>query len=278
MIKKLARDMILKFLRTDFGRQYRHTRFLRSKVSVPPMAGDRGASLRVLVVGVYMADRVHTVEHLTKRFKSTENIRVDQRWMALGAKPQVPAVAAVTVMVANKPEPKFSLVNVLLQDVDLSHYDYIIAVDDDIYVPEGFLPAFIAHQRHLNFSVAQPARALHSYFDHAFALRRPWLRARQTLFVECGPLVSFDRQAARLLIPFDKDNSMWGIDLVWAEIMRRNQFQVGIIDAIAVDHSLRPQAQTYRKQEEETAMNAYLASRPHIPMASAFKVIRKIAR
>ena len=201
-----------------------------------------------------------------------------QQWTALGTKPQAPSVAAVTVTVTDKPEPKFSLLNALLKDVDVGEFDFVIAVDDDIYLPNGFLPAFIAQQQELEFSVAQPARALHSYFDHAFSLQRPWLRARQTLFVECGPLVSFDRDAVKLLIPFDKDNAMWGIDLVWAEIMRSHGLAVGIIDAVPVDHSLRPQAQTYRKQEEEKAMNTYLATRPHIPMALAFKVIRKISK
>jgi hypothetical protein len=229
----------------------------------------------VLVLGVYMADRPNTVEHLVEAFRSSDGLQVEQRWAALNGEPSSQTLREVTALVADRPEPKFQLVNRLMRPDDVDEFDFVIACDDDIYVQKGFLPAFIAHQQRFGFALAQPARAWHSHFDHLFALRRPWLRARQTHFVESGPLVCFRRDAARLLLPFDQTAQMWGIDLVWAELIRRNHLTMGIIDALSVDHSLRPQASTYSKAREEAAMNDYLRDRPHIPMQFAFKVVRR---
>lgn len=275
-ILKFLRNIVLKALRADFRRQSRHEQFLRSRVAVPaPKTLEPSADLHVLVLGVYMANRTNSVEHLAKSFESSPGLKVEQRWVALNGQPASQAIRDVTTLVSTGPEPKFSLVNRLLQDVNIERFDFIIVVDDDIYLPAGFLPAFIAHQQKFDFSVAQPSRAWHSHFDHAFALRRPWLQARQTHFVECGPLVSFRRDAARLLLPFDQGSQMWGIDLVWAEVVRRSGLTMGIVDAVSVDHSLRPQAQTYDKAKEEVAMNEYLASRPHMTMREAFTIVRR---
>ena len=181
----------------------------------------------------------------------------------------------VTALVAARPEPKFALLNRLLRPSDVDDFDFVIACDDDIYLPRGFLPAYIAFQQKFDFAVAQPSRAWHSHFDHSFALRRPWLQARQTRFVECGPLVSLRRDAARLLLPFDQQDEMWGIDLVWAEVIDRHRMRMGVVDALSVDHSLRPQASTYDKATEAAAMNNYLSNRPHIPMHKVFTVVKR---
>jgi hypothetical protein len=230
------------------------------------------------VLGVYMADRTNSAEHLVQAFTSTQHVRVQQRWVALNGVSDCAAVRDVTSIISTRREPKFSLLNRLLRPADTDDFDFVIACDDDIYLSNGFLHAFIAYQQKFDFAVAQPARAWHSHFDHSFVLRRPWLQARQTLFVECGPLVSFRKDAAKLLLPFDQANQMWGMDLVWPEIIDRHRLKMGIIDALSIDHSLRPQASLYNRAEEEAAMRSYLSTRPHIPMHKAMTVVKRHPR
>jgi hypothetical protein len=200
---------------------------------------------------------------------------VEQRWVGVNGTTTDARLASVTLISDARPEPKFSLINRLLRPTDVDDFDFVIVCDDDIYLPKNFLAAFIAYQTGFDFAVAQPARAWHSHYDHAFVLRRPWLNARQTHFVECGPLVSFRKDAARLLLPFDAANQIWGIDLVWPEVMRRAGLRMGIVDALSVDHSLRPQAATYDKTEQWAAMCGCLDQRPHLTMNEAFSVVKR---
>ena len=272
----LLRSIVLKMLHSGRLRRLRHRLFLRTRAPMPSNAIEPDAPVRILVLGVYMADRANAVDHLVEAFASTQQgLRVEQRWVALKGRSENSKVREVTALVATEPEPKFALLNRLLRPSDVDDFDFIVACDDDIYLPRGFLPAYIAYQQKFDFAVAQPSRAWHSHFDHSFVLRRPWLQARQTLFVECGPLVSLRRDAARLLLPFDQQDEMWGIDLVWAEVIERHRLRMGIVDALSVDHSLRPQASTYDKAKEEAAMNSYLSNRPHIPMHKVFGVVKR---
>jgi len=270
-----ARELVLKALRALPWRERRRQRLLRSTVRapVPPRAGEQPA--RVLVLGVYLADRPHSAEHLVERLASTPDLDVEHRWTALGGRPPAGRLAAVTARVTTEPKPKFTLVNQLLRPDDLAAHDFIVVCDDDIHVPANFLSAFIAYQRAFGFAVAGPARTWHSHFDHAFSLRRPWLAARQTRFVECGPLVSFRRDAAALLLPFDDAGALWGFDLVWPEVIGRHGLTMGIVDAVPVDHSLRPQAATYDKERQNAAMARYLAATPHLSMREAFTVLKR---
>ncbi len=241
------------------------------------LAGDAAAvpALRVLVLGVYMADRPHTAGHLVRTLCSEPGIDVSHRWVALFGDSSDRELARATPLPMQAPAPKFSLINRLLEGVDLECFDHVVVVDDDIFVRKGFLGGFLSLQRRLGFAVAQPARAWHSHFDHSLVLRRPWLAARQTRFVECGPLVSFDREAVRLLLPFDAENEMWGMDLVWPLALERAGLSMGIIDATPVDHSFRGQATTYDRTREEAAMHAYLSRTPHLTMGEAFTVLKR---
>ena len=273
-----ARELVLKALRALPWRERRRQRLLRStaRAPVPPRAGEQPA--RVLVLGVYLADRPHSADHIVERLASTPDLDVEHRWTALGGRPPAGRLAAVTARVTTEPKPKFTLVNQLLRPDDLAAHDFIVVCDDDIHVPHGFLPALIGHQQALDFAVAGPARTWNSHFDHAFSLRRPWLRARQTRFVECGPLVSFRQDAARLLLPFEDADAMWGFDFVWPEVIGRHGLAMGIVDALPVDHSLRAQAAAYDKSGEQAAMARYLAATPHLSMAEAFTVVRRYPR
>lgn len=247
----------------------------KSRAPLPVSPAGPGQPLRVLVIGVYLADRPNTVSHLVERFGASEHLFVEQRWVALNGISDDPRVVAVTREQRRAPASKFGLLNAVLRDDDLPSHDFIVVADDDILVPHGCLEALFAWQERFDFALAQPARTWLSEFDHAFVLRRPWLRARRTLFVECGPLVSFRRDAAALLLPFDDDTPLWGVDLVWPKVLDDRGLRLGVIDAVAVDHSLRGQAASYDAAEQRTQMARFLQRRPHLAMADAFVVLER---
>jgi hypothetical protein len=246
---------------------------LRSSVATP--ARTIGSTpRRVLVVGVYLATREHSAEHLARAFAQAHpDIDVVQRWVAIGPASTSAELGSVTVLQVASVVPKFELVNRAFAGIDIGSFDYVLVVDDDIYLPRHFLPSFLAYQEAFDFALAQPARAWHSHFDHAIALRRPWLLARRTRFVECGPLVSFRRDAAAVLLPFAHPQQLWGLDFVWPVAIESRSLRMGIIDAVAVDHSLRPQAAAYDKSRHDAAMHRFLSGTPHLAMAEAFTVL-----
>lgn len=221
-----------------------------------------------------MADRINSAVHLVDRFAdSGSGFHIEQRWAAVkGPAPSDP-VAAVTVLRTDRLRPKFEVINDLLSGADLTRFDYVVVCDDDIHLPHGFLPAFIAYQNAYDLSTAQPARAWHSHFDHAFVLRRPWWKVRETRFVECGPLVSFRQDAVQLLMPFQHAEHLWGLDFIWPAILEKHGLKMGIVDAVAVDHSLRPQAATYDKSEHDRAMHELFSTTQHVPMTEAFTTL-----
>lgn len=237
------------------------------------------ASTRILVVGVYLADRANTIEHLMEAFAGPSRCRVEQRWIALNGSPATPLQQVHTVRVEGRGVPKFRLLNELLRGMDLAPFDYLLVCDDDVRVPRNFMDAFIGWQQHLGFSLAQPARTLNSCLDHPLVRQRPWLHARRTRFVEIGPVFCLQRTLFDALLPFDETSPMgWGYDLVWPLQVERAGAAMGVIDATPVDHSLRERGESYSWQGERQAMSDFLAQRPYLDAREAFQVLRRYPR
>ena len=248
----------------------------RSAVSVrhPPRPGTC-----VLVLGVYLADRPHTVEHLMATLGRSAHCRVEQRWIALRGEPGTDLQRAHTVRVVTQRVPKFRLLNELLSEVDLRCFDHLLVCDDDVRLPFGFTDAFVGWQQRLGFGLAQPARTLNSCVDHALVRQRPWLHARRTRFVEIGPVFCLQRALFDVMLPFDEASPMgWGYDLVWPLQVERAGATLGVIDATPVDHSLRRRGETYTWEDERQAMSDYLARRPDLNAREAFRVLERFPR
>ncbi len=242
----------------------------------PPRAQLTGLrDLKVLVVGIYLADRANRVAHLVRRFGESNRLSVTQRWAGLQGESEDPQVKAVTLFASEELIPKFTLLNRLLRPEDLTEFDLVLVSDDDVSLPEGFLETYVAAQIRYGFALAQPARAWHSFYDHRFTLRKPWLRARQTHFVEIGPIFSLTRAAFPVLLPFDSASPMgFGFDFVWPQRIQQAGLTMGIIDAVSVDHSFRPQGSSYSQTKNITAMREYLAANPHFTAAQAKQTVR----
>lgn len=231
---------------------------------------------KVLVIGIYMAQKRNYVEHLVKVFGSASCVFIEQRWVCLMGEPPSAEVRVVTAQTLKDLKPKWQIINDLITSDDLVNFDYFLFSDDDVLVADDFADSFFSEQQRLGFALAQPARTWRSFTDHEIVRRRPLLRARQTNFVEGGPVVSFRRDFLSLVYPFSLESPMgWGYDLTWPVIARSRNLPIGIIDCVPVDHSLRPRGALYRDQEQLALMSAYLACRPHVRPEEVRAVIRR---
>jgi hypothetical protein len=229
---------------------------------------------RVLVLGIYLANRRHTADHLARRFGESRQCEVDQKWVALNGSPSDPFLGRHTVMQLAGFVPKFVIMNRLLAQTPWQDYDFIVFSDDDVYLPSGFLDAYLAQQVEFGLALAQPARTRNSWADRKFCRQMKGIRGRVTRYVEIGPVFSVTREFAPAILPFDETSPMgWGYDYVWPLLAEAAGRRIGIVDATPVDHSIRDQAAAYDKYGAGAAMAAYLAKHRHLSKPEAFTVL-----
>jgi hypothetical protein len=246
---------------------------LRPKIGFPVPSCHMPTG-RALVVGIYLAARPTNVEDIHARILETRCWEVDERWVALGGAPLSDELRRVTSLEARGDLGKFGLLNEVLAEVALDDYEYVLVIDDDIVVPQGFIDGLLALQRFLRFGLAQPARTSNSYIDHPIVEQQRGALARQTRFVEIGPAFSVDRTAFDLVFPFDMTSPMgWGYENVWAYEAERRGYKIGIIDAVPIDHSLRKPVTHYSWHEADTQRSHFLARNPHLPIDQCWRVL-----
>ncbi len=233
-----------------------------------------GSAERVLVTGVYLADRENRVSEIVVEMGRSRSWQVEQRWCALGRSPVPEHVAAVTVQQTDRGVPKFVLLNRLIAQCLLEHYAYVLVCDDDIALPADFVDRYLELVARHDLALAQPARTHGSYIDHPFVEQLEGLDARRTRFVEIGPLFSIARQAYRHLVPFDETSPMgWGYDFVWPAVIEAAGLRMGIVDATPVVHDLRPPVTFYSFDGAKEGMETLLATHPHLTRAQAFSIV-----
>lgn len=243
------------------------------KDALPKQAGHR-----VLVAGIYLADKKNLAPQITQEFAGSSNWKVEQRWISLGKSQPDLEMAPFTVRVIDTPSPKFLVLNQLMRTVDLRDFEYVIVSDDDIFLPVGFLDSYLAQVSRHNFALAQPARTHDSYIDHRFVEQLDGIDARWTRFVEIGPLFSLHCSAFADFLPFDEASPMgWGYDFVWPVIAERCELKMGIVDAVPVAHSLRQPVAYYDHKTASNAMSGYLAKQPHLSKNDAFLILESYA-
>lgn len=204
--------------------------------------------MKVLVVGLYLSDRPNLHAHISEHFGSSEEHIVTQRWIELTEETK---------------EPKYPALNRLLFDVE--RFDYVIVSDDDIRFDVGWLDSYLAVQHELGFVLAQPARTRGSYFWYELNRQQEHMLARQTRFVEIGPLFSVARVAYPHIFPFDERSPHgFGYEFIWSYRLKAEQYRQGIIDAYPVDHSFRPHGETFDYRQAEHDMAELLGDEPHL--------------
>lgn len=168
---------------------------------------------------------------------------------------------------------KFENLNALLEANPPHDRDWLLVLDDDVALPRGFLDAFLFLAERFELKLAQPAHRRRSHAAWRVTRRRAGSVARETGFVEIGPLCAFHRDTFETLLPFPPLRAGWGLDSHWAAIARERGWRIGVIDATPIRHAARPIADAYRRDDAVAEARAFLANRPYVTAAEAQRTL-----
>jgi GT2 family glycosyltransferase len=169
---------------------------------------------------------------------------------------------------------KFENLNALLADHPADGHDWLLVLDDDVALPAGFLDDLIAAAERLDLTLAQPAHRCHSHAAWTVTHRRPFALARETAFVEIGPVTLIRADAFAALLPFPPLRMGWGLDVHWSALARANGWHEGVIDAVPILHAAAPAAAAYSRAAAEAEARAFLADHPYLPRHEANRTLR----
>lgn len=123
-------------------------------------------------------------------------------------------------------------------------YDYIGLMDDDITVRGGVQAVetlfFVAATA--RYYAAQPALSHASFASHPVTLRRGHgtpHNARDVRFVEVQMPVLCRAAVTRFLGAFNNVTHAWGLDAAWSAHATSAGLQLGVVDAVVVEHARR---------------------------------------
>jgi hypothetical protein len=173
---------------------------------------------------------------------------------------------AVDVVTAPQGERgKFENLNALLAAHPPAAYDWLLVIDDDVALPRGFLDAFLCAAERTGLKLAQPAHRLHSHAAWPVTRRQPGATARETTFVEIGPVTAFHRDTFEVLLPFPEGLRMgWGLDVHWAAVAAEHGWPIGIVDATPIGHTQQPAGSGYARDAAEAEARSFLRGRPYV--------------
>jgi GT2 family glycosyltransferase len=164
---------------------------------------------------------------------------------------------------------KFQNLNHLLAAHPVEGCDWLLVVDDDVVLPAHFLDRLLFLAERFDFQLAQPAHRARSHAAWRVTRRRAGVVARQTPFVEIGPVTAFARATFPVLLPFPDVRMGWGLDMHWAARAREHGWRCGVLDAVAIRHSVAPAGEAYSRTAAVAEARALLAERPHLTAAEA---------
>ncbi|HEX5147215.1 MAG TPA: hypothetical protein VFV85_09340 [Conexibacter sp.] len=168
---------------------------------------------------------------------------------------------------------KFENLNALLDAHPLAGRDWLVALDDDVALPRGFLDAFLFLAERFELKLAQPAHRRRSHAAWRVTRRRGGSVVRETGFVEIGPVCAFHRDTFATLLPYPQLQAGWGLDSHWAALARERGWRIGVVDATPIRHVMRPIADSYRRADAVAEAQAFLARRPYVTAAEAQRTL-----
>lgn len=214
----------------------------------------------VLVLGVYRPAGAAAMAAACKRIgRSRHRVRIALGAVSDRADPRLSALTRQTGLGAGK----FQNLNRLAGGAAPLAADWVMLLDDDVALPRRFTDRAVCAAEALRLDLAQPAltRASHGVFD--VNRRRPAL-ARETPFVEIGPLVLISRRAWKELAPFPEVGMGWGLDLHWAKLAADRGWRCGVLDATPVRHEAQPPAASYARADATAAAVELLRTHEHL--------------
>ncbi len=168
---------------------------------------------------------------------------------------------------------KFQNLGSLLARHPAHGHDWLLVIDDDVSLPPGFLDSFIFLAERFGFLLAQPAHRRRSHAAWEVTRRHTASVARETAFVEIGPVFAFQAATFDVLLPFPPLQVGWGLDAHWSAVAREHGWRIGVIDATPVRHGLRPIAASYDRQRAVDEAREFLAGRPYTRAAEARRTL-----
>jgi hypothetical protein len=230
------------------------------------VAGRRGALRRL---GDRAIDRRLSASGTLRRIDASDTPRRDVLVTGVyrhpNAPPQPPSERHDVRLAVGEMEAgigKFERLNALIGD---ARADWLVVIDDDVELPARFLDRFLAVCEQRRFDLAQPAQTLASHAAWRVVRRRPFAVARDTRFVEIGPVTAFSRRAQDELLPFPPLRYGWGLDLHWAALAAERGWRLGIVDALPVRHESSPVGAAYSADAAIEEAQRFLAERPYLP-------------
>jgi hypothetical protein len=173
---------------------------------------------------------------------------------------------------------KFENLNRLLAAETLEHHDWLVIIDDDVVLPRGFLDRLIFLAERFSLDLAQPSHSLASHAAWQVTRRRATSLARQTGFVEIGPVTAFSRRTFEVLLPFPSLRMGWGLDLHWAALAREHGWRCGVLDALTISHTQAPAASAYSREQAVAEARAFLAERDYVSAREAQRTLATYRR
>lgn len=125
-----------------------------------------------------------------------------------------------------------------MREIDMSRYDAIAILDDDLTVSAEQINRLFEFGIEHGLSMWQPALTPESFHSHGHTIQREGKTHRRAPFVEMmAPF--FSREALVKCLPsFQRNESGWGLDsIVWPRLL--DQKGIAIVDSIPVGH-MRP--------------------------------------
>ncbi len=176
---------------------------------------------------------------------------------------------------------KFENLNLLLAECEegemgetpINEYDWLLVIDDDVELPQGFVDRFLFLCERFSLSLAQPAHRLHSHAAWPVTRRHPGSVVRETGFVEIGPVTAFAKPTFPVLLPFPELRMGWGLDMHWAALARQHGWRCGIVDAVAIRHRVAPAAAGYGREDAVAEARSFLATRPYLSAREAARTL-----
>ena len=157
---------------------------------------------------------------------------------------------------------------------DVPRDNHLILCDDDVRLPPGGLERWVRLSAALHFDISQPGHGPGSFAAHDFVRRRRRVLARETTFVEMGPLILLSPDARSRVLPLPEQGFGWGLELAWSDL-RQQGVVLGVVDAVPMWH-LTPPAAFYDRHVEEERQEELFASRGLTAWTDMQRTVRRI--
>jgi hypothetical protein len=170
-----------------------------------------------------------------------------------------PAVASSTVGVGAG--LRMDLLNRLWQVARERAPRQLVVTDDDVSFADGSLAQLLQAATVCGFGIAQPARRWNDDCPHEITRKRVLTLARETTFVEIGPLFVVSGAWIPRVLPFPEGFGMgWGLELVWRDLLREG-CRLGVVDCVTVNHPAPGSGREYDAGREALRLRSMLRER-----------------